>query len=132
MGVYQDERKDIESYLNTNFTTTAIKFDNVNFDQRSKTEFVDVFIRPGRKIATTVGGDQITYESRGQLVLSIFVKKGIGTDRARKIADDLQTLFLKKQVGSCTFESSELINVGEQEEWYRNNLYLYYRWKKCI
>lgn len=132
MGVYQDERKDIESYLKTNFTTTSIKFDNVDFDQRAVNEFVDVFIRPGRKIATTVGGSQITYESRGQLVLSIFVKKGTGSDRARKIADDLQSLFLKQQIGSCTFESAELINVGEIEEWYRNNLYLYYRWKKCI
>jgi len=132
MGVYQDERKDIESYLKTNFTTTAIKFDNADFDQRNIVEFIDVFIRPGQKIATTVGGSQITYEARGQLVISIFVKKGTGTDRVRKIADDLQTLFLKKQIGSCTFESAELINVGEVEEWYRNNLYLYYRWKKCI
>jgi len=132
MGVYQDERKDIESFLSTNFTTTSIKFDNVDFNQRVVNEFVEMFLRPGRKIATTVGGDQITYQSFGQLVLSIFVKKGTGSDRARAIADELQNLFLKQQIGSCTFESAELINVGEDKEWYRNNLYLYYRWKKCI
>lgn len=132
MGNLQDERAAIEAFLNTNYSSTAIHWDNVDFDQSSVSEYIAPFIRNGKTFPTSLGGNQISYESTNSLVISIFTKKGIGSDKNREIADTLISLFLKQQIGYATFYDFHYVNVGDVEEWYRGNLILFYRWKKCI
>jgi len=131
MGLLQTERADLATYLNSNFTTVPIRWENKKFNQNIE-EFVDFFIRPGKASPISLGNTLISYEKIGLLVLSIFTPKDSGTDRNKKIADELITLFLKQQVGDSTFNEFDYVPVGEMEERYRANLLLYYRWKKCI
>lgn len=135
MGNFQSERQLIESFLQNNFTLTEIAWDNIAFDEKSVKEYISCFIRSGRKTPISLGGNSIAYEANGQLVISIYTKKGEGSDRNREIADSLESLFLPLQLGvgeSITFNESEYITVGDTQEWYRGNFFLYYKWKKCI
>ena len=130
--MFEADRKSIESYLNTQYSTTVVEWDNIDFDQLSHSEYISCFIRPGKADLVSVGGSQRNYRRMGQLVLVIFTALGAGSKRSGDIADILVTLFQGKQIDDVQFKSFELVNVGKDQERYRQNMYWYYEARNCL
>ena len=130
--MFEADRVSIESHLNTNYSSTVVDWDNVEFDQLQYSEYLSCFIRPGKANLTSVGGAQRNYARQGQLVLMIFTKLGQGSKRSNEIADTLVSIFQGKQIDDVLFKSFELTNVGQDQERYRQNMYWYYEARNCL
>ena len=130
--MYETDRQTLENYLNTQFTATEIEWDNVDFEQFDHAEYLSCFIRHGKADLVSVGGTQKNYRRNGQLVLIIFTALGQGSKRNNDIADTLVDIFQGQQIDDIQFKSFELVNVGKNQERYRQNMYWYYEARNCL
>ena len=130
--MFESDRQTIEDYLGDQYSSTAIEWDSVEFDQLVHSEYISCFIRHGKAGLVSVGGAQKNYKRSGQLALIIFTEWGSGQKRSNEIADILVGIFQGKQLNDVQFKSFELINVGKNQERYRQNMYWYYEARNCL
>jgi len=130
--MFESERQTIEDHLGTQYSTTAIEWDNVDFNQLGHSEYISCFIRHGKSDLVSIGGSQRNYKRVGQLALIIFTEWGAGQKRNDDIADILVGIFAGLQINDIQFKSFELTNVGKNQERYRQNMYWYYEARNCL
>lgn len=124
---YETERADIESRVTSILTTTTtpVKFDNVSHLLKGTTaletvnglsEWVRVTILNNDSETVEVGGSRTRHN--GEIVFSIFVASGTGTDRARELADDLFDGFVNVNFGTIQTQTPSVSRVGDEDGFY--------------
>lgn len=118
---FAQQKIDIESYLNTNWTTTTIQWTNVKFNQPTKTPWIRCTIVDGEGSQVSLGSTQ-DHEFVGVINIGIFVPLNGTTALVQSYADTLFNLFVNKQIGSVLTYTPSLNPVGEVEGCYMATL----------
>jgi hypothetical protein len=126
---WASERKAIESRLQTFWTTTPIKFENVPFAEQ-RDAYVALFLRHGDRSQLTLGASP-TIQSVSAIIIQIFVPFDTGTQGPKEYADALAVIFDRMQfftddgdLISCLTASIE--SAGQNEEWMQYNVTIPY------
>lgn len=109
---YTAVRREIEVYLNSEFETVPIVFENTDLSSRSipHVSLVDTDISSNR-----TGFNEDSYIVTGRLTFNIFSQKGVGTEGARDIASEIITL-LEDFNGNIVFQEFIFQSVGLVDE----------------
>jgi len=102
--VFKNERQLIESYVQDNFSSAPVKYDNVPFDEPSNSPFVALSILSEAGEDISVGESPIQ-KYNGMIQFDVYVPQNTGTAKARDVASSLRTLFNNKileDVGDTT------------------------------
>ena len=121
----EQERIDIESRLNTNWTTTPIAWDNVPYTPAPGTDWIRCTILPGDVNALEFGRSP-EKEYSGIIDIGIFVPRGTGSVTARGYADTLSALFDLVEFGTIDCSEAFVQNVGIEEDWYQLSVTITY------
>jgi hypothetical protein len=118
MSVLDSNRSSIESYIETNWTTTPISYEGIPYTPVANTAFIEIWINDG-------GSSQIAMPSTqrfiGVMQIDIHVPKDNGMVTARTYADTIIGLFNGIQVDSITFRNLR-IHKDNRGEWYTLSL----------
>lgn len=122
---FEDARRAIETRLETNWTTTPIRFENVPF-QETMQPYVALFIRDGQGMQISLGTPALR-RWPAVIVVQIFVPQDIGTKLAKTYADSIAAIFDRAQFSSgnsgtirCRIPSIE--PVGITHGWHQTNV----------
>lgn len=114
---YAVERSDIESRLNTGWSTTPIAWDNVPYVSTPGTSWIRCTILPGSVEALEFGRDTLK-EHSGIIDIGIFTPQNTGSATARGYADTLSALFDMVAFGTIDCEEASVQNLGIADGWY--------------
>lgn len=115
---YETERVDITSYLETNWTTTSIKFPNQRFEQPNDEIWMKINIVNGEGTQQSFGTVQ-DHEFVGLITLTLYAPLYSGTKTINEYIDTLFDLFVSKTIGSVfTYTPSKEV-IGENGNWYQ-------------
>lgn len=124
---WSTEREDIEGRLDTNWSTTPIAFQNVDFDPPDNSEWVRLSILNGETVYNTLGGG---LEHLGVIMMQIFSPKNIGTATVRGYADTLAGIFENAEFNDVICRAASIDNIGVVNDWYQVNVNIpYYRYE---
>jgi hypothetical protein len=121
MGAFQDIRAAIEARLSTNWTTTAIAWDNVEYNPSPATSFI-------RLIVDEVDSTQVSMATTpchrivGLIHIMIMVPINTGTNVARGYADTLAGYFRNADFSDIKCQSPRIRRVGDIGEYYQYSL----------
>jgi hypothetical protein len=122
---FEATRVAIESRVQTNWTTTPIKFENVPFKE-TKDAYVALFILEGEGQQVSLG-TPATRRWPGVIIIQVFVPEDSGTKLAKTYADALAAIFDRVQFSSgnsgtisCRIPSVE--TVGAKDGWHQTNV----------
>lgn len=130
---FADTLKAVESRLQTNWTTTPIKFQNVPFNETA-TAYVALFLQDGEGLQISLGTVALRRWA-GIIIVQVFVPETTGTSVARGYADTIGAIFDRVQfssgnsgVISCRTPSIE--TIGLRDGWWQVNVTIPYRRNK--
>jgi len=106
---FTSTRRTIEMYLDSNFTTVPIVFENVGVPEDAD-EFIAVRDAATDSQQMELGGDVVRKD--GVLLIDIYTPLDNGTNRSRVLADELAALIELQQISDVAFRESELHTVG--------------------
>lgn len=121
MGAFQDIRAAIEARLSSNWTTTPIAWDNVEYDPTPATSFI-------RLIVDEVDSTQVSMATTpchrivGLIHIMIMVPINTGTNVARGYADTLAGIFRNADFSGVKCQSPRIRRVGDVGEYYQYSL----------
>lgn len=118
---FEAEHKAIEARLENNWTETAIAFDNIEFQEQGREEFIRLTILDGASKQASLE-DKPLYRNIGLIAIQIFVRPGSGLQRAEKLGDMLAEIYRGAQFSGITCKAPQYQRVGEKENWFQVNL----------
>ena len=114
---YAQERVDIESRLETGWTTTDIAWYNVPYVPVPGTAFIRCTILPGEVERLSFGRDTVK-EYDGIIDIGIFTPKSTGSAIGWGYSDTLFALFNMVEFGTIDCDEAVIKNLGSEEDWY--------------
>ncbi len=126
---WASERASIEGRLNTNWTTTSIAYDNVDFDPPDNTAWVRLSILNG---ASGYRALEAKKRHTGVIVLQIFGPKNQGSNTLRGYADTLAGVFEDAIFDDVVCRAASVTPVAQAKEdsnrteWYQLNVTIPY------
>ena len=129
---FADERKYIEKQLRDNFDSCIIpvQYENVATlkkgtetikDFNSVKKFIRLNITSAGAIQRDVGGAADRHS--GIITIGIFVKAGLGSNIARKIADDIYYVYNRQSFNGILCRTSSIDSFPENTDgWYQVNV----------
>jgi hypothetical protein len=124
-------RQYTESRLQTNWTSTSIKFENKDFTPVIGSPYIAFNIEPDN--SEQIGLPQVPmYRHTGLLVFEIYVPSNTGTKNTRTYIDNIAKLFAGQQFNNITCRSYETMKTGKIGEWYLTVLYISYFYDSVI
>ena len=123
---YETARSDIVGYLNTNFTTTAIDYENATAGEPAL-PFIQISILDGAAVDLSVQFQSIQYP--GIISINIWAKQGTGTIESNQLADELLALFTYKTIGIVETKAPFKTVLGESNGRYQTNVTIPFEWR---
>lgn len=112
----------LESYFNTNWSTTPIQFENVKFDvPANQAEYVRFRVLPGNsQLAGYRGGTgQGLWRHFGIVQIDIYVPIGAGTKRGLELADMVSALFRGKRISDVLIRDLSIAKPQSEQGYFR-------------
>lgn len=119
---FQAAQSAIETLFNTSWTHTLIARDGVDFDPRSLNEWVRFSVREAAANQASIGTQNQLYRYYGVLFVQIFTKNGLGSGRAKELADLVTPIFRSKIVNGIHYRVPVVTTVGPSDAWYQVNV----------
>lgn len=123
---YTQARADLVGYLNTNYTTTGIDWENSQSGEPAL-PFIQVSILDGAAIDLALQFQSIQYP--GFVSINIWDKQGSGTIQSNQLADELVTLFTFQQIGIVETKAPYKTVLGETNGRYQTNITIPFEWR---
>lgn len=111
----------IESHIASNWTETAVQYENVDLNTDSLNEYISIHVLSGEGVQATLG-DIGEYKVTGVLVVIIFTELGTGSKRAKELADTMSDLFRGAKINDITFKVPSGTRVAFSGSYYQFNL----------
>lgn len=117
-------RELIETFLEENFTTVPIQFENLTIDDVE--EYISV--EDTNDDSEQLGSGIEAYRVYGAITIKIYTPLNTGTERSKQLATELTTLLTKKEVSTFTFSVPILSSFGQVKDssHYQQNLTIPY------
>ncbi len=110
-------REAIEQEFVDNFSDpTIVRFQNINFDESSKTTWVDFNITFRDSENAALGGSApngIDVRRNGAVLADVYVAPKSGTKDAMTLIDEITTLFENTQIGRIQLLASSWREIGQ-------------------
>ncbi len=125
---YTAPRRALEMYLDTNYTLTPIKFENVELSEDITGGFVAVNDIGTESNTLEMGGGN-TFLAKGILVIQIYTVLGSGTQQGRLIATNLSTLLAGQDLSGLLLEEPVFESFGQVDgaDFFQQNLTIPYQ-----
>ena len=126
---YNDERIKIESHFKGVWNDhTPVLFQNVKKAPPKTGSWVRFEIIGSEKQQMSIGTSQL-HRNIGQVIISVFVKKGTGNGKLSELVDMAVTAFDVVQLDSIQFRAGYAITVGDVgEQWFKTDVIIpFYR-----
>lgn len=125
MSGFADFAKAIESRLQTNWTTTPIKFESVPFREMADA-YVALFIRDGEGNQISLGTPALR-RWPGIVIIQVLVKEDTSTRVARGYADTIAAIFDRVQFsvdgsGTITCATPSIQIIGTRDGYFQLNV----------
>lgn len=121
----ESDRQIIESRLNTNWVTTDIAWDSVDYTPTTGTAWIACSLNPGEEQRFTMG----SVRQIGILSIQIFTPISIGANLAYNYADTLAGIFRNALDTGVQFKTPTIVKVGKTESWFQVNVNIPY-WRQ--
>lgn len=123
---YTSVRRLIETFLNDNYSSTVIQYENTYVDVVNVSEYISINDVTSDTYPTDMGGGTITVH--GAIVIQIYTELGSGTQRGREIASELTDLFKSESLSGLNLTVPEFNSFGQVEgaDYYQHNLTIPY------
>lgn len=118
---FVSEKVTIEQYVQANYASTLVKYENDEMNDSSVSEWVRVSTQNADAFQASLGSNPL-FRYVGVLFVQIFVKPDIGSGRALELADTITTLFRAKRIGGIVFLVPKVQKVGVFKDWYQVNV----------
>jgi hypothetical protein len=118
MGTFQDIRSAIETRFSTNYTDTAISWDNVAYDPSPETSFVRLIINEVDSFQVSMSTTPC-HRFTGIIHVLIMVPVGTGTDTARGYADTVANIFRNACFDNINCRTPRIVRVGDVGEYFQ-------------
>lgn len=127
MSGFSDARSAIETRLYNNITTvdkSKIEFINTRFCEPEGEIWIRISIREGEARQASLGNYTILKRYAGSILIDIFIPNETGTREGREIADEISSIFDRKQFsygssGTIITRITSAQDVGLHEGWYQ-------------
>ncbi len=116
---YLQEKIDIETYFEANWTETPIVFENKTYD--GATEWVRISIQNGDAFQASMG-DSPAFRFIGVVFVQIFTKTDTGSGRALELVDLVDALFRNLVLTNLRFKVPQVKKMGKSGEMYQTNV----------
>ena len=111
---FEAQRAAIETYLNLNWHTTEIHYDNVPFVHEDTTKpYINLIIIPAEMEQTGMGGTTNNYRVYSVVQIDIFVPEDTGTKTIATYTDTLIALFRGQTLSGITFRDFDFFRGME-------------------
>ena len=118
---FVSEKATIEQYIQANYASTLVKYENDEMNDSSVNEWIRVSTQNADGFQASLGSNPL-FRYVGVLFVQIFVKPDIGSGRALELADTITTLFRAKRIGGIVFLVPKVQKVGVFKDWYQVNV----------
>lgn len=126
MSGFDDARSAIETRLYNNITTVDganIEFMNSRFEMPNNEIWIRLTIREGEARQASLGNYSFLKRYSGAIIIDVFVPEYQGTKDGREVADEIATIFDRKQFsygssGTISTRITSARDVGPREGWY--------------
>ena len=118
MGAFQEIRAAIEARLSSNWTTTAIAWDNVEYDPNPATAFIRLIVEEADSTQVSMGTTPC-HRIVGLIHIMIMVPVNTGTNVARGYADTWAGVFRNADFSGIKCQSPRIVRVGDLGEYYQ-------------
>jgi hypothetical protein len=127
MSGFDDARSAIETQLYNNITvvsTNNIEFANSRFEMPTNETWIRISIIEGNARQASLGNYTVLKRYTGSIMVDIFIPQYNGTKEGREIADEIATIFDRKQLsygssGTISTRITSAKDVGAHEGWYQ-------------
>lgn len=128
---FETERKNIETRFKNNFDSSivAVQYENVPTlkkgtktikDFNTEDKFVRLSIDSTASQQIDVGGDADRFF--GLITVGIFTKENIGTNLARKLVDELFSVYHRQTFDGIVCRETQVTTLGATDGYYQINL----------
>lgn len=114
---YEAELEAIEGRMNTNWTTTPIVFENVDYVPVDGTPYVELFVKSADAVRASLGPSAL-HRIVGVILVNIHVPKGTGTNLARTYGDTIAAIFRDQAFSGVVCRAASVRSIGPVNEWF--------------
>ena len=118
---FVNEKAIIEKYIQQNYSSTQVKYENDEMNDSLIQEWVRVSSQSANGFQSSLGSNP-TFRYTGVLYLQIFVKPDVGSGRALELADMFTVLFRAKRIEGMVFQVPIIQKIGVYNDWYQVNV----------
>lgn len=116
---FEDERLALESRFKAGWAETAIRWPNVKFSSKDKSEWVSYNNIQNTAKEKSLGTDPVLYRYFGDIVIQIFVVPNSGASRALQLAELVADIWRSAKFSGITMDVPSTVSIGIIEGWYQ-------------
>ena len=120
---FASERTSIESRLSTNWTTTTIDYQNVDFNTPNNSSWIRLSILNGQSDYRAIDSKK---RHLGLISIQAFAPVNTGTASIRGYADSLAAIFDNQSFDDVVCGVASIASVGSSDVWYQVNITIPY------
>lgn len=124
-------RQYVETRLKTNWTFTAIKYENLDFTPIVGQPYIELSLEPDKSYQIGLIQKPV-FRHVGLLVFEIHVPTNTGTKNTRTYIDNIAKLFAGQQFNDITCQSIDSMKIGKVGEWYLTIAYVEYQYDSIM
>lgn len=113
------ERRSIETRFEASWADTPIKWPNARLTTKGLDEWVAIFLIPDAVKQVQIGTINNVYRYFSNVVVQVFIKPSIGSNRALDLATKISDIWRTTQFDQITLMTPTIENVGIMEGWYQ-------------
>ena len=121
---FASERSSIEARLNSNWSTTTIDWENVDFNTPNNASWVRLSILNGDSDYRAMDSKKVHI---GIISVQVFTPINTGTATAGGYADTLAAIFDDRSFDDVRCGVASIASVGNSDIWYQINITIPYR-----
>lgn len=106
---YHIVQKALETFVKTNWTVTAIQYDNVAFNSEIYTQYISCNIVFGEGVSRTI--TRGCYRQFGLLIITIYTKSSTGSNNRLTLAAAVVTMLTHKEVPPITPDTTPIVSL---------------------
>ena len=116
---FETQERAFETRFNDNWSHTDIRWPNIAFTTRDRTEFVAFFNITDPVKEKSLGSPTVLYRHFGEIVIQIFVMPNSGATRVLQLAELVSDIWRSAQFNGITMGATSVVTVGVEEGWYQ-------------
>jgi hypothetical protein len=122
-------RQKSEANLHSNWTTTPVAFDGIEFDSTAQDRWIRHTLLTGDSFQNALPS---CVRHTGIVSIEVFTEQNAGTKPAYDLADAANALYQLKNIGGIHFRQGSVNRVGHVDDFYKLTVFIPYQYDEVI